>query len=83
MRNTKFAVSSTVSRERKFLLKRSFALALRRVGGVRVAQIVVEENTRVGEAEAVDALLDVADGERFFPSREMAEKMQFCTSFVS
>lgn len=46
-------------------------------------QIVVEENTRVGEAEAVDALFDVADGEKVFPSREMAEKIQFCTSFVS
>lgn len=33
---------------------------------MRVAQIVVEENTRVGEAEAVDALLDVADGEEVF-----------------
>ena len=43
------------------------ALALRRVGGVRIVQIVVEENTRVGEAEAVDALLDVADGEKVFP----------------
>ena len=67
MRNTKFAASSTVLRERKFLLKRRLrALALRRVGGVRVAQIVVEENTRVGEAEPIDALLDVADGEKVF-----------------
>ena len=42
------------------------ALALRRVGGVRIAQIVVKEDARVGEAEAVDALLDVADGEKVF-----------------
>ena len=59
-------VQHRVARAEVFAQKELRALALRRVGGVRVAQIVVEENTRVGEAEAVDALLDVADGEEVF-----------------
>ena len=59
-------VQHRIARAEVFAQKELRALALRRVGGVRVAQIVVEENTRVGEAEAVDALLDVADGEEVF-----------------
>ena len=59
-------VQHRIARAEVFAQKELCALALRCVGGVRVAQIVVEENTRVGEAEAVDALLDVADGEKVF-----------------
>ena len=37
-----------------------------RLGGVRVFFVLLQEDRRVRQAEAVDALLDVADGEEVF-----------------
>ena len=48
-----------------------------------IATVDLMRSCSVGVRPVVGSVVTSPTVKRFFPSREMAEKMQFCTSFVS